>query len=63
MDHASDVRRRMYIFFRKHPESEELLFYPVGLKDDADAVRNAEHNPGTVKVEDVEGRIVWQLNG
>ncbi|WP_439448649.1 hypothetical protein [Stenotrophomonas sp. ATs4] len=36
-------------------------FYPVALKDDADAVANAECNPGTLRVEDLDGRQVWPL--
>jgi len=42
-----------YIFFR------EGMFYPVELRDDADAKVNAELNPGTIRVEDIEGRVVW----
>jgi hypothetical protein len=59
---ASDVRLRTYIFFRRDP-NRGFLFYPIELKDDAEAVRNAECNPGTVKVEDIQGRIVWKHNG
>ena len=44
----------VYIFFR--PEG---FFYPITLRDDADARANAECNPGTVKVEDMKGRVVW----
>lgn len=34
-------------------------FYPLLLQDDADAVANAECNPGTLRVEDWTGRQVW----
>lgn len=34
-------------------------FYPLLLRDDADAVANAECNPGTLRVEDYAGRQVW----
>lgn len=44
---------RTYIFFRKEG------WYPVRLKDDADALANAKLNPGTLKVETVKGRVVW----
>ncbi len=43
-----------YLFFR------ENHFYPVELRDDDDAKKNAEINPGTIKVEDVAGRVVWK---
>jgi hypothetical protein len=42
-----------YVFFRNEG------FYFVTLKDDEDAVNNAHHNPGTLKVEDIDGRVVW----
>lgn len=42
-----------YVFRR------EEGFYVVLLKDDADAVANAQCNPGTLRVEDLEGRQVW----
>jgi hypothetical protein len=44
-----------YLFFRKEG------FYPVQLKDDADAIKNALHNPGTLRVENVSGETVWEL--
>jgi hypothetical protein len=34
-------------------------WYPLELKDDADARRNAELNPGTLKVTTKRGRPVW----
>lgn len=42
-----------YIFFR------DTGWYPLELKDDADAIRNAEINPGTLRVENIHGRAVW----
>lgn len=45
-----------YIFHR------EGSFYPIELKDDADARKNAEDNRGTLKVTDAQGsRIVWEV--
>lgn len=49
-------RRTTYVFFR-----EGGFFYPIYMKDDDDARRNAECNPGTIRVEDISGRIVWSL--
>lgn len=38
-------------------------FYPLKLKDDADAKANAESNPGTLKVENAAtGEVVWTPN-
>jgi hypothetical protein len=42
-----------YIFVR------EDVFYMIDLRDDADACANAECNPGTVRVESHDGRVVW----
>ena len=42
-----------YLFFRADG------FYPIELKDDADAIANAECNNGTLQVQDINGRIVW----
>ena len=43
----------IYIFYR------EDMFYPLNLKDDADAIANAECNEGTTKVEDIHGNVIW----
>lgn len=45
-----------YIFFR------EDMFYPIELKDDKDAIANAEYNAGTIRVEDVFGNVIWELD-
>lgn len=34
-------------------------WYPLELKDDADAIANAKCNPGTLKVTTMSGRPVW----
>lgn len=43
-----------YIFFRREG------WYPIACKNDADVYRQVELNPGTVKVEDATGRVVWR---
>lgn len=44
-----------YIFFR------EDGWYPMEFKDDAEAIANAECNPGTIRVEDaVKEYVVWK---
>ena len=45
-----------YIFFRKE------CFYPIELGSDEQAVENALCNPGTIKVEDINRNVIWQLN-
>lgn len=47
----------IYIFHRLHEGNP--FFYPLELKDDREAVANAECNPGTTCVEDMNGRVVW----
>jgi hypothetical protein len=42
-----------YLFFR------DDMFYPLNLSGDEEAIENAKCNPGTVRVEDVAGRVVW----
>ena len=44
----------IYIFHRAEG------FYPVSLRDDADALANVECNHGTTKVTDSENRVVYQ---
>lgn len=44
---------KTYIFFR--PEG----FYPVELRDDTEAKQTAEKNSGTLRVESLNGRLVW----
>jgi hypothetical protein len=45
---------KTYIFFRKEG------FYPLELKDDEDAKKNAEFNAGTLRVETINGDVVWR---
>lgn len=45
----------IYIFFR-----ENDAWYPVELSDDDEARRNAECNPGTVRVENLNEEKVWE---
>lgn len=47
----------IYIFFRNG-----AVWYPLELKDDQEAKFNAELNPGTVRVETISGKVVWQDN-
>lgn len=43
-----------YIFFR------DDMWYPVECKDDAEVLVHVELNPGTTRVEDMNGRVVWR---
>ena len=44
----------LYIFFR------EGCFYPLECEDDNDARKNAQCNPGTLKVENLIGDKIWE---
>ena len=46
--------------FHRMTDGEEF-FYPMELDDDADARANAEINPGTIRVQDFWGRVVWPV--
>lgn len=48
---------KTYIFFRAEG------WYPVKCTNDVDVLRHVELNPGTIKVEDMDGRIVWPEPG
>jgi len=44
----------IYIFYR------DLMFYPLELNSNEEAIANAECNPGTTKVENFStGEVVW----
>lgn len=47
-------RLKLYVFFR------EAGFYPIECLNDDEAKAQAEGNPGTIKVEDGKGRVVWR---
>lgn len=49
------MKEKIYIFIR-----EGGFFYDIILKDDTDAIENAKCNPGTIRVEDLFGGIVWE---
>ena len=49
----------VYVFFRKTDDGE--FFYPLELLSEDDAKDNAACNPGTVRVEDLAGKIIWAL--
>lgn len=43
----------IYIFFRQEG------WYPLELGSDEEAIANAKCNPGTLKVENSEGTLIW----
>ncbi|KKN90032.1 hypothetical protein LCGC14_0231440 [marine sediment metagenome] len=59
---------QIYIFFRLFEGKER--FYPIEVPDEVLIGRtpeevardNAELNPGTIRVEDFEGNILWALH-
>lgn len=44
---------KVYIFHRSD------MWYPIELRDDADAIANANCNQGTTLVTDADGNEVW----
>lgn len=48
-----DLIMKVYIFFRKEG------FYPLEFKNDKEAVTNALCNPGTLRVENIDGEVIW----
>lgn len=46
---------KTYLFFRLEG------FYPVQYPNDAEAIKGAEANKGTMRVETVSGRVIWKL--
>lgn len=50
---GGSAKPEIYVFERAEG------WYPLELKDDADAQRNAELNPGTLRVTTKSGRPVW----
>lgn len=44
----------IYLFFRGN------YFYTMILKDDQEAIANAECNPGTTRVENLNKKIIWK---
>ena len=47
---------KYYIFTR------EDGFYTLQLKNDEDVIANARCNHGTIKVEDLDGALIWTLS-
>lgn len=45
--------RTMFIFFR------EGVFYPIEIPADQ-LQANIDHNPGTLRVEDLHGNVLWR---
>ncbi len=49
------MKGKIYIFIR-----EGGFFYDIILRDDTDAIENAKCNPGTIRIEDIFGQVVWE---
>jgi hypothetical protein len=45
---------RLVVFFRKEG------FYPLELPITDDLAKHAECNPGTLRIEDLDGNILWR---
>jgi hypothetical protein len=49
-----EPKRRTVIFFRREG------WYPVEVSEDEDLGKHVELNPGTLRIEDIEGRVLWR---
>lgn len=47
---------RLVIFFRKD------CWYPLELPVSDDLAEHAEWNPGTLRIEDIDGNVLWRPN-
>lgn len=45
---------KSYIFFRKEG------WYPINCIDDSDVIEHVKLNPGTTRVEDIDGNVIFQ---
>ena len=54
-DMNEQPKKRIVIFFR------EAGFYPLELPRSDDIGAHAKANPGTLRVEDVDGNVLWAL--
>ncbi len=53
----------IYIFIREKQNDDGIVtetWYPLDLKDDANAIANAKCNPGTNRVENLDGKVIWR---
>jgi hypothetical protein len=53
-DEFHSTKRQTVIFFR------EGFFYPVMGRPDEDWSKHAELNPGTLRIESMDGEILWR---
>jgi len=51
---GEQTEMRVFIFRRKDG------WYPIELHADEDLAKHAELNPGTLRIEDTEGKVLWQ---
>ena len=47
----------IYIFFREH------AWYLLELNNDQEVIENVKSNPGTIRVETVSGKVIWEQKG
>ena len=47
-----------FLFFR-HDDVGNVFFYPIKLPYESEVLPNVRRNPGTIKVTDAQGNVVW----
>ena len=45
---------RIVVFFRKGG------WYPINVREDEDLSKHVELNPGTIRIEDIYGNVLWR---
>ena len=51
---STEALTRTVIFFRKEG------WYPIAVRENEDLAHHAELNPGTLRIEDIAGNILWR---
>lgn len=54
LEAQNGTETRLVIFFR------EGMFYPLELPVTDDLAKHAECNPGTLRIEDIRGNVLWR---
>jgi len=45
--------------FCRHDGAGNAVFYPVALPNESEVLPNIKCNPSTIKVTDLEGKVIW----
>lgn len=48
-----------FLFYRYSEMEGSVFFYPVSLPNEDEIIPNIRRNPGTIKVTDLNGKVIW----